>query len=255
MKKVLNVVKSVLVWIVLVISVGMMIFTLISVNTFNKNDRSIFGFKFFVVQTDSMSATHFDAGDVIISQEVDITTLKEGDVITFVSMNPTSMNETITHRIREVTRDAEGNLAFVTYGTTTDTNDEALATMVIGQYRFKLPKVGYFFQFLKTTPGYIICILVPFLLLMLSQGVNCIRLFKRYRAEQMEGLKAEREQIETEREESRKMMEELMALKEQLAKKEAEVTAASETAPAEEAKSEEVKTEEEKSEVTETTEE
>ncbi len=259
MKKVLNVVKSVLVWIVLVISVGMMVFTLISVNTFNKNDRSIFGFKFFVVQTDSMSATHFDAGDVIISQEVDITTLKEGDVITFVSLSPTNMGETVTHCIRKVTRDADGNLAFVTYGTTTDTNDEALATMIIGQYRFKLPKVGYFFQFLKTTPGYIVCILVPFLLLMLSQGVNCIRLFKRYRAEQLEGLKAEREQIETEREESRKMMEELMALKEQLAKKETEAASSPDTPPAEEeAVNEEVKTEEvkteEKTEATETTE-
>lgn len=264
MKKVFNVIKSVFVWIVLVISVGMMIFTVVSVNTFDKNDRDIFGFKFFIVQTDSMKATHFDAGDVIISQEVDVSTLKEGDVITFVSDNPESAGEIITHRIRKVTTDASGSRAFVTYGTTTNTDDEALATMIIGQYRFKIPKVGLFFAFLKTIPGYIVCILVPFLILMLSQGVNCIRLFKRYRAEQMEGIQAEREQLETEREESRKMMEELMALKEQLAKKEAEAAAvASDIAPAaevkteapdaEEPKTEETVTEAEKVEVGETT--
>ncbi|MBQ8850458.1 MAG: signal peptidase I, partial [Clostridia bacterium] len=248
-KKILNVVKSVIVYAVLVICVGMMIFTLISVNTFNKNDKNLFGYKFFVVQTDSMSATHFNAGDVIISKEVDITTLVEGDVITFISQNRSSMGETITHRIREVRYDDNGVLeGFVTYGTTTDTNDEALATMVIGKYQARIPFLGYFFTFLKTTPGYIVCILVPFLLLMLSQGVNCVRLFKRYRAEQMEGLKNERAQLENEREESRKMMEELMALKQELANKESEQAAKLEQTVkpmVEEPKVEEVKTEEE----------
>ena len=221
MKKVFNVLKSIFVYTVLAISVGMMLFTLISVNTFNKTDKSIFGYKFFVVLSDSMSATHFDAGDVIVSKEVDITTLKEEDVITFISQNPSNQGEIVTHCIRSVTVDDNGATAFVTYGTTTNTNDEALATMVLGQYQFRIPKVGYFFNFLKTTPGYIVCILVPFLILMLSQGINCIRLFRRYRAEQLEDLQAERAEIENEREESRKMMEELLALKEQLAKAEA----------------------------------
>lgn len=222
MKKVFNVLKSIFVYTVLAISVGMMLFTLISVNTFNKTDKSIFGYKFFVVLSDSMSATHFDAGDVIVSKEVkNLNTLKAEDVITFISQNPSNPGEIVTHRIRSVTRDANGDIAFVTYGTTTNTNDEALATMVLGQYQFRIPKVGYFFNFLKTTPGYIVCILVPFLILMLSQGINCIRLFRRYRAEQLEDLQAERAEIENEREESRKMMEELLALKEQLARAEA----------------------------------
>lgn len=229
-KKVLNIAKTVLVWIVLAISVFMMIFTIVSVNTFDKNDRPLFGYKFFIVQTDSMSATHFDAGDVIISKEVDINTLKPDDVITFVSQNSESLGQTITHAIREVTVDADGNTAFVTYGTTTGKNDDALATMIVGQYQTKIPKLGHFFAFLKTTPGYIVCVLVPFVILLLSQGINCIQLFRKYRAEQMADINAERKQIETEREESRKMMEELMALKAQLA---ANAAAAAAPAPAE----------------------
>lgn len=231
-KKVLNIAKTVLVWIVLVISVFMMIFTIVSVNTFDKNDRPLFGYKFFIVQTDSMSATHFNAGDVIISKEVDINTLKPDDVITFVSQNSESLGQTITHAIREVTEDADGNTAFVTYGTTTDKNDEALATMIVGQYQTKIPKLGHFFAFLKTTPGYIVCVLVPFVILLLSQGINCIQLFRKYRAEQMEDINAERKKIETEREESRKMMEELMALKAQLA---SNAAAAAAPAPVEDA--------------------
>ena len=72
-------------------------------------------------------------------------------------------------------------------------------------------------MFLKTTPGYIVCILIPFLLLILIQGINCIRLFRRYKLEQMAEMKEERAKIEEERAESQKMMAELLALKAQLA--------------------------------------
>lgn len=217
LKKIWNIVKTVVVWLIVAFAVFMMIFTLISVNTFDKNERSIFGFKFFVVQTDSMSATHFDAGDIVISKEVDVSTLKEGDVITFISESSHNYGETVTHRIRKVTTDKNGSIAFVTYGTTTDTDDEALATVVVGKYVGKIPNLGAFFLFLKTTPGYIVCILVPFLILILSQGINCIQLFRRYRQEQMAEMESERAKIEEERAESQRMMAELLELKKQLA--------------------------------------
>ena len=58
--------------------------------------------------------------------------------------------------------------------------------------------------------------------LILIQGINSIRLFRRYKQEQLEEIKAERERIEAERLESQKLMQELMALKEQLVGKETE---------------------------------
>ena len=71
---------------------------------------------------------------------------------------------------------------------------------MLGQYAGKLPNVGTFFNFLKTTTGYIVCILVPFILVILYQGVNTVVLFKKYKKEQMADLVAEREQIEKEME-------------------------------------------------------
>ena len=215
-KKVLNITKTVLVWLVVAVAVFMMIFTLVSVNTLDQNNRSLFGYKFFIVRTDSMAATDFSAGDIILSREVDVTTLQEGDIITFVSQNSVNYGEKVTHKIRRVTTDAQGSIAFVTYGTTTDTDDEALATVVIGKYVGRIPKLGVFFVFLKTTPGYIVCILIPFLLLILSQGLHCIRLFRRYRAEQMDNIQSERAKLEKERAESQRIMAELMALKAQM---------------------------------------
>lgn len=71
----------------------------------------------------------------------------------------------------------------------------ALYPYVLGKYETNIPKVGRFFMFLKTTPGYIVCILIPFLLLILLQGINCIRLFRRYKLEQMAELLALKAQL------------------------------------------------------------
>lgn len=220
MKKVINIVKNILVWLVVILAVGMMIFTIISVTTFNRNDRHLFGYRAYVVTSDSMSKTDFDAGDLILVKNVDPATLKEGDIITYMSQNPESFGETITHKIRSITKDANGNPGFITYGTTTDTDDATIVTYpyVLGRYEKAIPNVGTFFTFLKTTQGYFVCIFIPFMLLILYQGLNCIRLFRRYKREQLQEMEAERAKIQTERAESAKMMEELLALKEELAR-------------------------------------
>ena len=87
---------------------------------------------------------------------------------------------------------------------------------ILGKYQSHLPYVGTFFQFLKTPQGYIVCIFVPFMLLILYQGINCIKLFRRYKGEQLEEMNAEKARIEAERAENARMMEELLALKAQL---------------------------------------
>ena len=222
MKKVLNIIKNIFVWLMVALAVCMMIFTVVSVNTFDRSDRSLFGFKAFIVLSDSMSKTDFDAGDLVLVKEVDPATLKEGDIIAYTSQNTSNYGETVTHKIRKLTTDANGEPGFITYGTTTDTDDETIVTYpyVLGKYTTNIPKVGRFFMFLKTTPGYIVCILIPFLLLILIQGLNCIKLFRRYKLEQMAEMKEERAKIEEERAESQKMMAELLALKAQLAEKE-----------------------------------
>lgn len=219
MRKAWDVISTVLVWILVVATVGIMIFTLISVNTFDQANRSIFGYKFFIVRSDSMSATDFDAGDIVFVRNVDPAALQVGDIIAFTSQNSNNAGDTLTHKIREIITDAEGEPAFITYGTTTDTNDETPVTYpyVLGKYTGKIPNAGSFFLFLKTTPGYILCIFIPFLLLILYQGFNCVQLFRRYKKEQMEEIAAERAQIEEERRQSMEMMKELQALKEQLA--------------------------------------
>ncbi len=218
MKKVFNILKNTFVWLMVLLAVFMMIFTVISCTTFNRNDRSLFGYKMYIVNSDSMAATDFDAGSLIFVKEVDASTLKEGDIITFMSQDTESFGETVTHKIRKLTTDAEGNPGFVTYGTTTDTDDETIVTFpyVLGKYEANIPGLGTFFNFLKTTPGYFVCIFTPFMLIILYEGVKFFNLFRRYKQEQMEEMQAEKAKIEAEKAENAKMLEELKALKAQL---------------------------------------
>lgn len=216
--KALNVIKNIAAWIVVAFAVFMMVFTVVSVSVFDRADRSLFGYKAFVVLSDSMSKTDFSAGDLVLVKDVDAATLKEGNVIAYISQNTANYGETVTHKIRSLTTDANGNPGFITYGTTTDTDDETVVTYpyVIGKYAAKITGVGKFFEFLKSTPGYIVCILTPFLLLIVAEGIHCIRLFKRYKSEQQAEINAEREKLAAEKAEMQKMMQELLAMKSQL---------------------------------------
>lgn len=222
MKKAFSVAKNIIVWAIVIMAVCMMVFTVVSVSMFNRTDRSIFGYKAFVVLSDSMSATDFDAGDLVLVKEVDPSTLQVGDIISYQSTNTENYGEVVTHKIRSLAVDAAGNPGFITYGTTTDTDDENIViySFVLGKYQTKFTGVGKFFQFLKTTPGYIICIFIPFLLLILIQGFNSIRLFRRYKREQMAEMDEQRKKLEAERAESQKVMEEILRLKSELAEKE-----------------------------------
>lgn len=231
-EKILKIVKNVFVSIVVVFSVFMMIFTIVSVTMFDKNERDVFGYKFFIVQSDSMKATHFDIYDLIISKEVDPNTLDAGDIVTFMSVDQKSGTNgmIITHMIREKLSGGE-NPRFQTYGTTTGSDDpfQIDSFQILGEYQFKIPYAGPFFRFLKTVPGYIVCILIPFMLLILSQGINFIKIFRQYKMEQTAEIQAEREKVDAERlaaqkelAEAQKMMEELRLMREMMAQQNAQ---------------------------------
>ena len=233
-KKICNIALKVIAWLLVAFSVFMMIFTVVTVSTVDRSDRSIFGIKFYIVESDSMSKSdknahmdvHFKKDDIVLVEEVeDLSTLKAGDIISFTSMNKDdTYGKTLTHMIREVKTNDKGELiGFVTFGTHKDVNDQVVVEpyYVLGKYTGQLPGVGAFFKFVRSTPGYIVCILVPFLLLILYNGFNVIRLFRKYKREQMAAMEEEKEKLQKEREENQRMLQELLALKEQVEKQNA----------------------------------
>lgn len=215
MKRALDIAVRIITTVILIFSICVMIFTVISVNTVGK-DADFLGYKPYIVLSDSMRDT-FAVGDLSVSVQTDPETLEPGDIITFASIDPSNYGAVVTHKIREIT-EYEGEPAFVTYGTTTGVDDSYPVPFdnVIGEYKFRLPKMGYFFEFLTTPAGYVTVILIPFLVLIALQGAKFFRLVRQYRAEQQAELDTQRARAAAELEEARKMKEELERLKAQL---------------------------------------
>jgi len=172
---------GIITWVIVLLAFAVVLFTVISLRNGGTANRSLLGFRADVVLSDSMSATDFSAGDLIVTKWVsDPSTLKDGDIISFISQNSDSYGKVVTHKIRAKTTDHYGNPAFITYGTTTDVDDEAPVpySAIVGKYTFKIAGVGRFIEFLKTPTGYVVIVLIPFLIII---GVQAVRIFKQYR--------------------------------------------------------------------------
>ncbi len=195
-KKALKITGNVLTVAVAILVVIMTVLTVFSM-VFNRDGTaSVFGVQAYVVQSDSMTP-EFAAGDVIFSEEVNPEELVAGDIITFISRDSASYGQTITHCIREVTT-YNGELAFITYGIATGVDDgtPAAASDVLGRYTFRIAGLGSFFEFLKSVPGYIVCILLPFLVIIGLQIANIVSAVRAARAEKAAAAAAERSRVE-----------------------------------------------------------
>lgn len=209
MKAVWKKVSDILAIIITVLTLCAMVLTILSVTTVGRQTKSVFGYSLFVVTSDSMKATDFEAGDMILIQRVDVSTLKPGDIISYISENPDNYGKTVTHKIREVVKDQQGNLEFITFGTTSGVNDKLNVPQdnVLGVYRMRVPQAGKFFYFLKTTPGYILFVMLPFLALILYYGLKAYFQFRKYRQCQLEEIQQQREMLEQEKQSLLKMRE------------------------------------------------
>lgn len=256
-KKILLKVKDIAVWTFFVLTILIMLFTIISSIFFNNKkgeDKSLFGLTFNIVLTDSMKDDirnggvdkgEFASGDLIIGTRLDDdekSKLEIGDIITFLSSNNVGTDEekqtygymgsTVSHEICGKAYDQNGkHVGYYTRGTTTMTQDEAIVyfSEIRSEYCFTMPFLGHFFQFVKTTPGYIVCILVPFILIIALQITNVVKAFRQYKGEQLSEMKEERQKLEEDKQANAKMMEELLALKAELER--AKAKAVGEDAP------------------------
>ena len=101
--------------------------------------------------------------DVILDTRVDdVNTIKEGDIITFISSGNLSSGMTITHRVVEVLHTDEG-LRFRTKGDNNQTADGALVIPenVLGKTLLRIPMLGRVQFLLASKGGLLIFILIP----------------------------------------------------------------------------------------------
>lgn len=172
LKKVGTIVISVLLWIIILVA-ALYAFTTMATRD-NQNVSSLFGYTPLVVKTNSMSPT-FDAGDLIFIRKCDPDTLKEGDIICFHTIieNEYALN---THRIEKI-EESNGLRSYTTMGD----NNKGIADShvisngdIVGKYTGHLKKAGTVMDFLSSSTGFLLVIVLPMLLFFIYQVYHLI---------------------------------------------------------------------------------
>lgn len=172
LKKTGTIIISVLLWVIILVA-ALYAFTTMATRD-NQNVSSILGYTPLVVKSDSMAPT-FSAGDLIFIKKCDTATLKEGDIICFHTIidNEYALN---THRIQKI--ETVGDTR--SYTTLGDNNNGITDTHIIsdgdivGKYVGDVPKAGKVMDFLSSSIGFLVVIVLPMLLFFIYQVYNLI---------------------------------------------------------------------------------
>ena len=215
-KKIITIVLNVLVWIFLVFAILVTIVTFASQNA-KDGVPSVFGSSIVSIQSDSMKSDKkesFKDGDLILIEKINSNEALEldvGDVITYrapIDINNDGKKGDInTHRIVSKRTDEGGIVWYKTQGDNkvmcpNEDDYELRYTDVIGVYNgSKIVVLGGILDFLSSSIGFFIFIVLPMALFFLYEVYNLIKIIMAYKVN-----KAKQEALSPEQEEEIKRL-------------------------------------------------
>ena len=182
LKKIGSVLVDVLIILVFIVSTLVVVMSITAKRT--GGQPNVFGYVFASVQTDSMQGT-INQGDFVVGKLIDGNTeIKVGDIVSFRDyLNGKEI--TVTHRVVEI-YEHETDPGYITQGDNEKYSDEVVKSRdtIISVYKFRIPFLGKFIDFLKTPFGFIITLVIPLLAFIAWQAYKLILLiFKSKQAE------------------------------------------------------------------------
>lgn len=177
-KKTLNTIINIVLIVAIVVAV---VATYVSfVSTSGNGVPSIFGLRLFSIQTDSMQDT-LNPGDLAIGTRVkDTNDLRPGDIITYWTIinGERVLN---THRIIEI-YDGGEYLIFQTKGDNNTLEDPLTVDSreVIAQYKFRIPGLGKVFDYLQTSTGFLLVVVLPVFVFFIYHLIQFFRVLFEY---------------------------------------------------------------------------
>lgn len=157
--------------------------TLIAKSYINTEEVPSLGGVFpMIVLTDSMYP-EISAGDLIICNTAEPEEIQVNDVISFFDPMG-SGTSVVTHRVLEIVQE-DGQLSYRTKGDNNNAEDQVLVPQdnLVGIYRSRIPGLGNVAMFMQTTPGLILCVVCPVLLMV---GFDMLRRKKYEKAKQQD---------------------------------------------------------------------
>ena len=117
--------------------------------------------------------------DVVVSMDVNnLSTIKVGDIITFISTWDLSLGKTVTHRVVSISKTLTGEYQFTTKGDANDSIDGAIVTKenLVGKVVMRIPQLGKIQFLLATKAGWLIVVFVPAMAIILFDVIRIVKL-------------------------------------------------------------------------------
>ena len=139
------------------ISIMVFLFSLFFINIYK---NKTYGITTYVVATKSMEPTINVSDAIVVKRGND--GLETGDIITFSSADPYNFGMVITHRIMKI-YEKDGLVFYKTKGDNNNNYDNYLVpkNRVHGKVVFKIPYIGILQNFISTTFGFILVVILP----------------------------------------------------------------------------------------------
>lgn len=160
--------------VVLVAMMFLSIFFIIS-SKMSGGKPTVFGYELMTVLSGSMEPS-IKTGSIIAVKPISTPDkCQVGDVVTYKSLD--DPNILITHRIIKVENSGD-SIQYITKGDNNDSEDHKAipSSNVVGIYaNFTVPGLGYMFNFIKSKNGILFILIIPGVLLIISQLIGMWR--------------------------------------------------------------------------------
>ena len=128
---------------------------------FSNNEFSLFSYRIFNVVTASMEPK-YNVGDVLLSKEVDPSTIKVGDAISYRGRTGDVYGKIITHQVINIEQNTRGEYLFRARGIQNIIEDPTIyENQIIGIVKYKIRSLSFLYKIISTKVGFYICIIVP----------------------------------------------------------------------------------------------
>lgn len=134
-------------------------------------------FSIYTIISGSMKET-IQVYDTVVNVKVnDPKDIQVGDVITFVSNGILTSGMTTTHRVIAITEE-DGEMCFQTQGDANPVPDQTCAkySNIIGKVILVIPQLGQIQFFLASKAGWLLCILIPALFIIIRDIMKIVKL-------------------------------------------------------------------------------
>ncbi len=138
------------------------------------NNSDIFGYRVFTVATGSMEPI-YNVNDVILVEEVDVSTLKVGDDVAYVGASSENKGITITHRIIRIEKSENGEDLYYLKGVNNEYEDPAIyGDQILGKVCGKVFIISTLNHVVKNIYGFFFLVFCPLVLVIFLEIADTI---------------------------------------------------------------------------------